>query len=72
MVSWDLEVKFLGFSPNVNELLLLSKQEGFSNIENMEFLRLENKNSVYRLEVNNRGLLQKEFKFEKVERGLEE
>ncbi len=68
MVSWDLEIRFLGHSPNVNELLLLSKREGFSNIETMEFLRIEGENSVYRLEVNNRGILQKEFKFDIVER----
>ena len=66
MVSWDLEVKFLGVSPNVKELVKLAKEERFSNIESLESLRDEGNDRIFRLIVNNRGLDQKEFKAEKI------
>lgn len=69
MVSWDLEVKFLGVSPNVKELIKLAKEEGFSNIEEIEHLKTNSEgNGVFRLVVNNRGLKQKEFKAEVIKR----
>lgn len=67
MVSWDMEVRFTGLSPNVEELRRLAKQEGFSNIESMEYINSDKTlESVYRLVVNDRGLHQTKFKFEKV------
>ena len=67
MVSWDMEVKFFGLSPNIEELKRLAKQECFSNIEEMKFIKVDNDRMfIYRLIVNNRGLKQKEFKYEKV------
>ena len=71
MVSWDLEVRFAGLSPNVEELRRLAKQEGFSNIESIEYIKADIKadktiGSVYRLVVNDRGY-QTKFKFEKVD-----
>jgi len=67
MVDWDMEVKFLGLSPNVEELRRLAKQEEFSNIESMEYIKSDSDyQSVYRLCVNDRGTKQKVFKFEKV------
>ena len=67
MVSWDMKVKFAGLSPNVEELRRLAKQEGFSNIESMEFIKADSDcQSTYRLCVNDRGTKQKVFKFEKV------
>ena len=65
MVSWDMKVKFKGHSPNVKELLKLSKEQGFSNIENMEILTINKEgNAIYWLSVNDRGTEQKEFKAE--------
>ncbi len=66
MVSWDMEVKFLGGSPHIKELTKLAKAEGFSNLESMEFKKFVGDSAIYRLVVNNRGLQQKEFKAEKV------
>ncbi len=57
MVSWDLEAKFEGVSPNVKELTMLAEKEKFSNIERME----PNGKGEYYLIVNNRGLNQTEF-----------
>ena len=57
MVSWDINVNFSGNSPHIQELIELSKKERFSNIESMELLD----DLSYRICVNNRGLLQKEF-----------
>lgn len=64
MVSWDLKVKFLGFSPNIKELVKLAKEEGFSNIESLEYIGNEGDEQIHRLVVNNRALGQKEFKAE--------
>ena len=66
MVSWDMEVRFFGFSPHIKELEKLAKWERFSNIEDMKFLRLEGDNAVYWLAVNDGGMRQTEFKSEKV------
>jgi len=66
MVSWDLEVKFLGVSPNIKELVILAKEERFSNIESIEWLRDEGDDRIFRLCVNNRGLEQTKFKAEKI------
>ena len=67
MVSWDMNVRFFGLSPNIEELKRLAKQEQFSNIENMEYIE-SNKDceSIYRLVVNNRGIKQNKFKYEVV------
>ena len=67
MVSWDMEVKFLGHSPHIKELVKIAKQEGFSNIEDIEFKGFAGDSAIYRLIVNNRGTEQKEFKAERVE-----
>lgn len=67
MVSWDMEVKFLGLSPHIKELQILAKKERFSNIESMEFINTNRDcESTYRLIVNNRGLEQTKFKAEKI------
>jgi len=57
MVSWDLKAKFYGVSPNVQELVLLAKQEGFSNIERLE----SNGDGTYTVIVNNRAMNQTKF-----------
>lgn len=62
MVSWNLKVKFFGFSPNVKELAMLSEQEKFSNIESLKMLDIDN--HIFILEVNDRGFNQTEFKAE--------
>ena len=65
MVSWDLKAKFKGHSPNVKELVKLAKEQGFSNIEEMHILNInEEGNALYWLVVNDRGTEQKEFKAE--------
>lgn len=67
MVSWDMKVKFFGHSPNVKELVKLAKEHEFSNIEDMTQLEIDEKGSAtYWLSVNERGLKQKEFKYEVV------
>ena len=66
MVSWDLKVRFLGYSPNIKELLKLAKEQGFSNIERMRFIKIDKDltKGIYMLVVNDRGTEQKEFKAE--------
>lgn len=64
MVSWDMKVKFLGFSPNIKELLKLAKEQKFSNIESIE---QTNERGIYYLVVNNRGLNQKKIVAEIIE-----
>ena len=67
MVSWDMKVKFFGISPHIKELVELAKQEGFSNIEEIKFLKSDKEgDAIYWLSVNDRGAKQKEFKCEKV------
>ena len=66
MVSWDMKIKFFGLSPNVEELRRLARQEGFSNIEAMRFIKAEGEDAIYWIAVNDRGTKQKEFKYEKV------
>ena len=70
MVSWDMKVKFLGHSPHIKELVKLAKEQGFSNIEDMEQLDIDEEGSAtYWISVNDRGLEQKEFKTEIVKGG---
>lgn len=57
MVSWDIKVTFKGLSPHIKELNKLAKRYKFSNIESIT----ENKEGIYTLIVNNRGLNQTEF-----------
>jgi len=63
MVSWDIKAKFQGFSPHIQELTQLAKQEQFSNIEQIKYLG----NKIHRLTVNNRGIQQTEFITEKLD-----
>ena len=65
MVSWDIKVKFLGVSPNIKELQKLAREQGFSNIEEIKWLEVNDKcESTYLLIVNDRGLNQETFKAE--------
>ena len=60
MVSWDIKVKFLGCSPHYKEIMLLAKQEKFSNVEEI----ISNDDDTHTLIVNNRGIEQTKFKNE--------
>ena len=62
-----MDVTFLSMSPHIKELQKLAKQEGFSNIESMEYIESKDNEdgSIYRLVVNDRGIKQTKFKFEK-------
>ena len=65
MTSVDMEVKFMGNSPHIKELMKLVKENGFSNIEDMKWLRTDkNGNATYWLSMNDRATEQKEFKVE--------
>ena len=65
MVSWDIKVKFLGVSPHIKELQKLAREQGFSNIEEIKWLEVNDKcESTYLLIVNDRGLNQETFKAE--------
>jgi len=67
MVSWDMKVKFLGYNPHITELVMLAKERGFSNIEDMKLKKINKEgNATYWLSVNDRGIQQKEFKAEVV------
>ena len=67
MVSWDIKVRFLGATPHIKELQKLAREQGFSNIEEMKWLEVNDKcESTYLLIVNDRGLNQETFKAEKV------
>ena len=56
MVSWIINIKLKHtLSPTVRDIIELSKEKGFSNVEGIEHIKTKGEYTYYKLNVNNRS-----------------